>query len=217
MEQRHVSGNDLTEGQTRLASSSSATATGLFGGSSLTLTSSSVLETDLQDRFVGGQPSHSNTIPSLYCFFAEVFGERLCVRLSAHHQYKDLSHHTRITVEEQKNQLLETLPEPDSLVVTGAMDRFLEREGFKAITVHLPRKSPPPPSASHSRGCYGSRQPWTFSLPQTVLPVTENPLEKEGQVGGVKGNLQHVVKGPLLRRRERSRRLPPVDVGGTWL
>lgn len=231
MERSHISsGNVLTGEQNRLATSSSsppssssaAASASLFGGPSLTLNASSALA-DLQEGNGGGShPSSGDVTLSLYSFFADVFGERLCVRLSSHDRYKDLHRDTRRRMcEEHKNTLLEALPEVDNQMVTRSVDRFLEREGFKAVTVQRPRKSPPPPSSSQPRGCYGDREPWTFSLPRTVLPVTENPLEKggwsEGQVGAGRESVQHVVKGPRVRDQGQSRRLPPVNVGGIWL
>ena len=45
-------------------------------------------------------------------------------------------------------------------MVVKAVDRFLEREGFKSTHVQLPCKQTPCPSSAHRRSAHGGRAPW---------------------------------------------------------
>ena len=189
-------------------------ASSLFGSSSLTLSaveSSSVLG----EMSEAGRPvSMEGRLPtppplSLYQFLFEIFGERLTLRLLSHHRDHTLSH-----------KKPPTIPEPTTKIdlikhTNKALERFLNREGYRSIHVQLPQKAPPPPSAP--RGYYKGRDPWTFSIPRSLLPVPANVLEQRKRRKSSIQQRRRIVKGMCVGQRRRSRQLLPLDVGSLWI
>jgi len=192
---------------------------GLFlGGPSLTLHSASVLENDLQETAGSRSRAKSrDALVSLYGYFADLFGEGLSVRLASHDRYKEwgpsksFQREARYVVNSQSSKRNEEM-------VNKATDKFFEREGFKPVRVKLPSREPPPPSKSCHQAASGERTPWTFPLPQVILPVSENPLEKEQQTPRVvQSGGQRVIKGPRMKKKSCGRNISFMDVGAAWI
>ena len=209
--------NDVAMDHSSRLASSSAPGPGLFGSPSLSLHPASVLEGDLQDSTRGKQAKSKDSSVSLYNFFADLFGEGLSIRLSAHHRYKAQGQPKPIPEESKTAGQTISIQQQEEMVVK-AVDRFLEREGFKSTHVQLPCRKTPRPSSSHRRSAHGGRAPWTFPLPQLILPVSENPLEREGhRRRDPQGGCQRVIKGPCVKEKGNRKNVPLMDVGGAWL
>lgn len=110
--------------------------------------------------------------------------------------------------------------------VTRSLEGFLSKEGFRPVRVPLPQRAPPPPSIP--RGYYQGRDPVTFSVPQSLLPVQGNVLEQlERGRGKGRGNQFSqqghggIVKGvwPGHRRHYITKQPSncPVDMSSLWL
>ena len=124
----------------------------------------------------GGQASEK---PSLYDYLADLFGERLSLRLSGHQKFatqppstvakkpSDTQPASKITNPEEKmGRKIAPPPSDDKLL------GFLKREGFKSIRVDTHMRIPPPRASQHPYQFSPG-----FSLPRTVLPVQSNVLE----------------------------------------
>ncbi len=212
-------GSDVMDHSSRLMpSSTSGPSSSLFGSPSLSLNPGSVLEGDLHDTSNGlkndSKPRESSM--SLYGFFSDIFGEGLVMRLASHGRYKALGSSPPLPKETKS---IGSEKQREELVVQAA-DRLLEREGFKSARVQLPSRHPPLAVSSHRRSAPGRRDPWTFPLPQAVLPVSKNPLDMDWKYQNGERNKiwnKKIIKGSLAKDRSRNRKCSPIDIGDAWL
>ena len=166
--------------------------------------------------------STSSSLPtSLYDYLQELIGEGLTLSLSAPTHCGGGSSQSHAP---KSTKPLPDDPKTSSSAVTKhvhhSLENFLSREGFRPIRVQLPRRAPPPPS--RPRGYYKGREPWTFSVPQAVLPVAGNPLEKHPHHRPPQQRQQRFGGGArkgactsLLKHRHRNE--CPIDMAASWI
>lgn len=184
-----------------------------------------------------GEPSPSHIDPSpsspltLYDYLADVIGEGLSLSLSVPTHNGEPG--TPLNPYPSKTSP-ENLKVDGSKRTTRSLEAFLSGEGFRPIRIQLPQRPPPPPSIP--RGYYKGREPWTFGLPQSVLPIGGNILEqkdrdKRRSKRGGRGipqeprhdkDRQGVVKGACPGQRRRCRlgqhlQQCPVNMGSLWI
>ncbi len=183
--------------------------------------STEMMETSAPSSSTITKPSSSSSPsspPSLYAYLEELIGEGLTLSLSVPAHCCTPSPKPPPS----KPPLTDTPKSSNTTKhVNRSLERFLSGEGFKPVCVQLPKRAPPLPSVP--RGYYKGREPWTFSVPQAVLPVQGNPLEQQG--GGAQ-SLQGVHKTPppsALKgacaglRRHRHRDHCPIDIAASWI
>ena len=176
-----------------------------------------MLENDLQET--AGSRSRiksKDALVSLYGYFADLFGEGLSVRLASHDQYKGWGPSKPPHKGAGRYSIKSPPDKKSEEIASRAADRFFEREGFKPAHVQLPSRKPLAPSMSHQHAASGGRTPWTFPLPQAMLPVSENPLEKKRAVQQ-NGRGQRVIKGPRIKGESQRRDFSLMDVGTAWI
>ena len=188
-------------------------------------------------------PSSTTTDPppsdpaSLYNYLEELMGEGLTLSLSIPAHHGETSSSQSPTPKPNPSKTLPDIPKSSSATskrVNHSLENFLSREGFRPIRVQLPQRAPPPPSVP--RGYYKGREPWTFSVPQAVLPVPGNPLKQQQQrrqkgerssqnVRTITAHLSSSVPGvgalkgtcASLRRRHHRDSDCPIDMAASWI
>ena len=215
----HSSGEPNNTGVSRSGESA-------FFGSSGSLSS---LATTESGSVLGGEISESTgtklsyvepTQPStLYDYLVEIFGESLTLNLFAHSVHGFNSS----TPSKPGPTKTHTIPDKveNSRHANQSLENFLIGEGFRPIRVQLPKRSPPAPSVP--RGYYRGRQPWTFSIPQAILPVAVNALEHRN-VARTDPSRSRSEESAIVRRicvghqRKQNRgKLSLIDVSKSWI
>lgn len=171
---------------------------------------------DTCDLSLGG-PQEQHTMPSLYEFLVDLFGEELVTRLTAHVKNLSLAKEKRppSKVETPAKELSLTADEGRRPSREDALVEFLKREGFRSCKVQLPLKlMPQKPPTFHPWG----RQLWRFQIPIPMLPVRSNVLEGRGQGRQRRGTGRHPK---CFRRRPVIKRTTHLthtfDIGAIWL
>lgn len=209
------------DGSASRAETGGGSETSLFSGSALGLSAVDVggnshagIDTDRKSPSHTESPSHL----TLYDYLAEVIGEGLTLSLTPNARL--------VEAEKVKPNatIPKTLPELSKTATSkhtaSSLERFLGREGFRPIRVQLPLRVPPPPSVP--RGYYKGRDPWTFHVPQTLLPVSGNVLEKKQRSRSHRklhpaAGKQGVMKGPHAGHHKHYRHQGYVNIATSWI
>lgn len=175
---------------------------------------SAVVENAVSAQEREASPSHSDSSPlTLYDYLVDVIGEGLTMSLSA-----------TTTPEGQRDSTTKLLssklepPKPDAAMKANlSLEEFLSREGFQPIRVQLPHRAAPPPSIP--RGYYRGREPWTFNIPQPLLPTRTNILD---QMHSHRDTPHGHATPPILKGRCRShhryyRQKDSVNIASYWV
>lgn len=162
-------------------------------------------------------PSHSDSSPpTLYDYLVDVMGEGLTLSLSA------TAHEGQ---QDSPTKPLPSKPEPPTpdaaMRANLSLEEFLSREGFRPIRVQLPRRSAPPPSIP--RGYYRGREPWTFNIPQPLLPTRTNVLDQmQSQMQSHTGTSHGHTTPPVIKGRCRGhhryyRQKDSMNIASYWV
>lgn len=164
-------------------------------------------------------PAHTSTKPlpppvTLYDYLVDLIGEGLTLSLSAtaHQHAMDLP----LKAPRPTKSCPDT-PRTDTSYNNRLLENFLSREGFRPIRVQLPQRPAPPPSVP--RGYYKGREPWTFNVPQSVLPVRTNILTQRRQkIAPPPHVLQGgVVKGRCTGHHRCYTQNPSMNIDSNWI
>jgi hypothetical protein len=158
-------------------------------------------------------PSHSDSSPlNLYDYLVDVVGEGLTLSLTPAAHAEEQGPSTKTTPSKTEPSKPEAVTR-----VNHSLEEFLSREGLRPIRVQLPHKAAPPPSVP--RGYYRGRKPWTFHIPQPVLPTGRNVLEQLLPSNGTSlgTDTPAVVKGKCQGHHRCYRRKNLVDIASYWL
>ena len=157
-------------------------------------------------------PTHPDSSPfSLYDYLVDVVGEGLIVSLATTKWEPD-------TPTTKPPPSKPVPPNPDAVTKASlSMEEFLSREGFRPIRVELPCRAAPPPSVP--RGYYRGRKPWTFNIPQPLLPTRTNVLEqKQSHRSAPHGqDTPPVLKGKCRGHHRYYRQRQSVDMASYWV
>lgn len=164
-------------------------------------------------------PSHlesSSSSPShlpLYDYLVDVIGEGLTLSLSVTAHEGEGGRDPRI----KPHPLNPELPKVDTATRTShALEVSLSREGFRPIRVQLPRRAAPPPSIP--MGYYKGRLPWTFHIPQPLMPMTANVLEQKQLQRSTHGpKTQAVCKGRCSGHHRYYRHQSSANISSYWV
>ena len=177
--------------------------TSLFGNTSFGLSGAqSSMEED------GEELAGQKEVTTLYDYLMDLFGERLSLRLVGHLTDKTL--HSSVKPLSTQNQAKDPYHHSRG---NRSLILFLSQEGFKPVKVDLPHRVVPPRIPP---GQYIGRQPCTFSIPRSVLPVRGNALESHKK----RHRTERPAPPPVVKGRGYGRKKDggqSVDISSSWI
>lgn len=162
-------------------------------------------------------PAHTTEQPlppiTLYDYLVELIGESLILSLSAAAR----QHTVGRPLKPHLPKACPDMPRTNASNSNRSLETFLSREGFRPIHVQLPQRPAPPPSVP--RGYYKGREPWTFNVPQSVLPVHANVLAQRRRRTVPPPHVQErVVKGRCSGHHRCHTQCPThMNIASNWI